>query len=115
MNFAVIGSPIEHTLSPAIHYANFNSLNLDDTYRALHISPEDLNHMKDVIKQYDLNGFGVDRVHFDCPLVNKDQMVHDRFLIRYGHIESVQIILLDNVLHMIQIFRCNMQCPVSVV
>ncbi|HIV81949.1 MAG TPA: shikimate dehydrogenase [Candidatus Salinicoccus merdavium] len=63
MNFAVIGSPIEHTLSPAIHYANFNSLNLDDTYRALHITPEDLNHMKDVIKQYDLNGFNVTIPH----------------------------------------------------
>lgn len=63
MNFAVIGSPIEHTLSPAIHYANFNSLNLDDTYRALHITSEDLDHIKDIIRQYDLNGFNVTIPH----------------------------------------------------
>ena len=49
MNFAVIGSPIEHTLSPAIHYANFNSLNLADTYRALHIRPEELGHIKETV------------------------------------------------------------------
>lgn len=63
MNFAVIGSPIEHTLSPAIHYANFNSLNLDDTYRALHVKPEELNHIRDIIQQYDLNGFNVTIPH----------------------------------------------------
>lgn len=63
MNFAVIGSPIEHTLSPAIHHANFNSLELDDTYRALHVEPEELNHIGDIIKNYNLNGFNVTIPH----------------------------------------------------
>lgn len=72
MNFAVIGSPIEHTLSPAIHYANFNSLNLADTYRALHIRPEELGHIKDVIKQYDLNGFNVTIPHKETIMAHLD-------------------------------------------
>lgn len=72
MNFAVIGSPIEHTLSPAIHYANFNSLNLDDTYKALHIRPEELNHIKDIIKQHDLSGFNVTIPHKETIMEHLD-------------------------------------------
>lgn len=72
MNFAVIGSPIEHTLSPAIHYANFNSLNLDDTYRALHIRPEELTHIRDIINQYDLNGFNVTIPHKETIMEHLD-------------------------------------------
>lgn len=63
MNFAVIGSPIEHTLSPSIHNANFRALNLDDAYRALHVTPGDLKFLDDIIKQYALDGFNVTIPH----------------------------------------------------
>lgn len=36
--FAVIGSPIGHTLSPPIHHAVFGALQIDEPYAALHVA-----------------------------------------------------------------------------
>ena len=38
MKFAVIGNPISHSLSPLMHHANFQSLNLENTYEAINVS-----------------------------------------------------------------------------
>ncbi len=74
MNFAVIGSPIEHTLSPAIHNANFAALGLDDTYSALHVTPGDLKHIADITKQYDLDGFNVTIPHKETIMQYLDEI-----------------------------------------
>lgn len=74
MNFAVIGSPIEHTLSPAIHNANFKALGLDDTYRALHVTPGDLKFIRDIIKKYDLDGFNVTIPHKESIMAHLDDI-----------------------------------------
>ena len=37
MKYAVIGDPVSHSLSPVMHQVNFKSLNMEDTYEALHI------------------------------------------------------------------------------
>lgn len=51
MKFAVIGSPIEHSLSPSMHSANFKSLGLDYTYDALNIPVEDFHLIKEIISE----------------------------------------------------------------
>lgn len=73
MNFAVIGSPIEHTLSPAIHNANFRALGLEDTYRALHVTPDDLRHVREIINQYELDGFNVTIPHKETIMQHLDE------------------------------------------
>lgn len=40
--FAVIGHPITHSKSPALHQAGFIELEIDATFEALDLSPEDL-------------------------------------------------------------------------
>ncbi|MCD2136826.1 shikimate dehydrogenase [Salinicoccus halitifaciens] len=74
MNFAVIGSPIEHTLSPMIHNANFRALGLDDTYRALHVTPGDLKSIRDIAEQHELDGFNVTIPHKETIMEHLDDI-----------------------------------------
>jgi shikimate dehydrogenase len=41
---AVIGAPVDHSLSPALHNAAFAALDVDAVYLALHIEPADLEN-----------------------------------------------------------------------
>lgn len=59
MNFAVIGHPIRHSLSPVMHHANFKALGRNDEYSALDIDPKHFHHVKDIIAQKHLDGFNV--------------------------------------------------------
>lgn len=59
MNFAVIGHPIRHSLSPVMHHANFKALGRNDEYGALDIDPKHFHHIKDVIAQKNIDGFNV--------------------------------------------------------
>ncbi len=43
LKFAVIGHPVAHSLSPAIHSANFRALGIDATYEAFDFAPEALS------------------------------------------------------------------------
>lgn len=40
--YGVIGDPVEHSLSPIMHQASFETLDLDCTYHAFHVKPDDL-------------------------------------------------------------------------
>lgn len=51
--FAVIGDPIEHSMSPAMHNQWFTEENLDATYLPIHVLPEKL---EDAIKSLKLLG-----------------------------------------------------------
>lgn len=63
MNYAVIGYPVKHTLSPVIHNANFKALNISADYTALEIKPEALNNIKAMVNEHDLSGFNVTVPH----------------------------------------------------
>ncbi|MGJ5711808.1 shikimate dehydrogenase [Staphylococcus auricularis] len=63
MKFAVIGHPIQHSLSPVMHNANFSALGEDHTYEALDIPEQHFRHIKDIIAEKDLNGFNVTIPH----------------------------------------------------
>lgn len=63
MKFAVIGHPIDHSLSPLMHHANFNALQLDYEYEALNISESHFDHIRDIITDRHLNGFNVTIPH----------------------------------------------------
>ena len=46
VKFAVIGNPISHSLSPLMHHANFQSLNLESTYEAINVPVNQLQDIK---------------------------------------------------------------------
>lgn len=63
MKYAVIGSPIDHSLSPVMHNANFKALGLDHDYEALNIDPSNFDSIKEIIKNQNLSGFNVTIPH----------------------------------------------------
>ncbi|MBI5975774.1 shikimate dehydrogenase [Staphylococcus canis] len=63
MKFAVIGHPIQHSLSPMMHHANFKSLDEAHEYEALNIDPKHFHHIKSIISERNLDGFNVTIPH----------------------------------------------------
>ena len=55
MKYAVIGSPIDHSLSPVMHNANFKSLGLEYDYEALNIDPSNFDSIKEIIKKQNIH------------------------------------------------------------
>lgn len=65
----VIGSPIAHSLSPAIHNAAFAALGIDARYEAVEVAPPELGAWVARARQEDLLGFNVTLPH-------KEAIVH---------------------------------------
>ncbi len=61
--FAVIGDPIDHSLSPNIHSAAFRELNLDCSYIAYRIPKGELKEGIESLKKIKINGFNVTIPH----------------------------------------------------
>lgn len=61
--FAVIGDPIDHSLSPNIHNAAFMELNLDCSYIAYRILKGELKEGIDALKKIKISGFNVTIPH----------------------------------------------------
>ena len=61
--YAVIGDPIDHSLSPNIHNAAFHSLNLDSTYIAYRIPKGELAAGIEALKAIKIAGFNVTIPH----------------------------------------------------
>lgn len=61
--FAVIGDPIDHSLSPNIHSAAFRELNLDCSYIAYRIPKDELRDGIEGLKKIQIKGFNVTIPH----------------------------------------------------
>ena len=61
--FAVIGDPIDHSLSPNIHSAAFRELNLDCSYIAYKIPKGELEEGVESLKKIKIDGFNVTIPH----------------------------------------------------
>ncbi len=61
--FAVIGDPIDHSLSPNIHSAAFRELNLDCSYIAYRIPKGELEEGVESLKKIKIDGFNVTIPH----------------------------------------------------
>ena len=62
-SFAVIGDPIDHSLSPNIHSAAFRELNLDESYIAYRIPRGELEEGIQGLKKINITGFNVTIPH----------------------------------------------------
>ena len=61
--FAVVGYPIDHSLSPLMHNASMNSLNFDGIYLALNINPDDVIETLPVMKKMGFKGINLTIPH----------------------------------------------------
>lgn len=59
--YGVIGWPIKHSLSPAMHNAAFKELGIDAEYRAFEVKPEELEDF--IINRKDVAGFNITIPH----------------------------------------------------
>ena len=73
--FGVIGYPIEHSLSPAMHMAAFRALGLDAIYAPFAIPPRDVTRMLDGLAASGVAGLNVTVPHKETVL---------RYLHRHG-------------------------------
>ena len=74
MKFAVIGHPIGHSLSPIMHLNNFEALERDDEYIALDIDPKHMQHIRDIIKEKELDGFNITIPHKETIIPYLDEI-----------------------------------------
>ena len=60
---ALIGDPVGHTMSPAMHNAAFKKLGLDYVYIAFRVEPEHLSQAVDGLRALNVRGFNVTIPH----------------------------------------------------
>jgi shikimate dehydrogenase len=60
---AVIGDPIEHTLSPTMHNAAFQHLNLNMVFLAFRVTPDQLEHAVKGVRALGIRGLNVTMPH----------------------------------------------------
>ncbi len=60
---ALIGDPVEHTMSPAMHNAAFRELGLDYIYLAFRVTPENLEKAIAGMRALDIRGLNVTIPH----------------------------------------------------
>jgi shikimate dehydrogenase len=61
--YCVIGDPIQHSLSPAMHNAAFSSLGLNSTYIAFRVPKEELEQSIHSLRSINIAGFNVTSPH----------------------------------------------------
>jgi len=71
---AVIGSPVHHSLSPALHNAAFAQLGIDWVYVAFTVHEGDVQHALDAMRALDLGGLSVTMPHKEAVARAVDQL-----------------------------------------
>lgn len=61
--FAVMGDPIEHSKSPAMHNAWFGEMSIDATYIPVHVSSENLESAVAGLKALGASGWNITIPH----------------------------------------------------
>jgi len=79
---AVIGSPVRHSLSPAIHNAAFAAAGLDWAFVALEVAPGDCARALDGMRALGLGGLSVTTPHKDAVAALVDERSPDAELLQ---------------------------------
>ena len=61
--YCIIGDPVDHSLSPAMHNAAFKALNLNCTYIAFRVKEDELEAAIQSLKNTKIAGFNVTMPH----------------------------------------------------
>jgi shikimate dehydrogenase len=71
---AVIGDPIEHTLSPAMHNAAFEALGMNWSYIACHVLPDNVGGAVEAVRALGLRGMNVTVPHKQGVMTGLDSL-----------------------------------------
>ncbi len=87
--FCVIGDPIEHSLSPAMHNAVFEKLGLNCRYTAFRIRPENLGNAIKGMQAMDIGGINVTIPHKVGVMESLDELSDEARII--GAVNTVRM------------------------
>ncbi|MEK5232634.1 shikimate dehydrogenase [Lysinibacillus sp. FSL K6-0232] len=85
--FAVIGDPIEHSKSPAMHNAWFEEMGIDATYIPIHVSPHQLASAVAGLKTLGASGWNVTIPHKTAIIPYLDEL--DELAQKMGAVNTV--------------------------
>ena len=85
--YAIIGDPVEHSLSPSMHNVAFRRLNLDSVYLAFRVRPISLQKAIAGMKSLGILGFNVTVPHKVSVMKYLDQIDNDA--IKIGAVNTV--------------------------
>ena len=97
--YCIIGDPVDHSLSPAIHNAAFNSLGLNCSYIAFRVQEGQLKTSLDSLRAINIGGFNVTMPHKVRVLEHADK--HDKTVELVGA-ETRLITKVGNFMHITQ-------------
>ena len=89
--FAIIGNPIQHSLSPTLHNYWFKKYNIDANYKILSVDEDKLTDIIKKIKDKTLSGINVTLPYKQKIVPYLDTLVNDARIT-----SSVNTVLLDN-------------------
>ena len=72
--YCIIGDPVSHSLSPAMHNATFKSLSMDDVYIAYKVSSHELESSVESLRSVKISGFNVTIPHKTAVLQYLDEV-----------------------------------------
>lgn len=61
--YGIVGDPVEHSLSPAMHEASYDALDIDASYVRFHVDSEDVEEAVTGARALGVNGFNVTVPH----------------------------------------------------
>jgi shikimate dehydrogenase len=85
--YCIIGDPVSHSLSPAMHNAAFKSLSMDDVYIAYKVSSHELESSVESLRSVKISGFNVTIPHKIAVLQYLDEV--DLLSRRAGAVNTV--------------------------
>ena len=74
---AVIGSPVSHSLSPAIHSVSFASLGVDWSYEAVEVTPDSLDSFMGSVREGGFGGLSVTMPLKEAVVAHMDSLDDD--------------------------------------
>ena len=86
--FAVIGHPIGHTMSPFIHSRLFELAGIEADYQVMDVAPENLEQVIPSLKE--LDGFNITIPHKQTIIPYLDEL--DRVAQMYGSVNTVKTV-----------------------
>ena len=87
--YAVIGDPIQHSLSPIIHNTFFNKRDMDKVYISLLVTKDDLKNQLNLLRN-NFKGFNVTIPHKETIIAYLDEV--DSLALEYGAVNTVKVI-----------------------
>ena len=89
--FAIIGSPVSHSLSPIMHNYWFKKYKIDANYSIIDIKDSELPNIIDKIKSKDLKGINVTLPYKQKIVSHIDLLINDGVTTRSANTEDKKI------------------------